>query len=154
MKFLLFSITCLTLYGCASPRIYTQEGLSLERDNPAKIACDSERNHKVLLGLNRKLYITAIDGESTLTWSSTFSDVRPYAEAAYLKPGRHYLDLVFTFLNSDAHGTVWFDAEAGGSYLVRWKMSGYGVSTWVEDLNTHKVIGGVPGTEPSEGNPD
>ena len=46
-----------------------------------------------------------------------------------------------------ATGTLWLDAEAGKSYIVRKRVEGYGVRFWVEDTATGQTVGGI---EPGE----
>ena len=135
--------------GCATPRTFTEQGASREASQGAKITCESEHTHTILNGLNQKVFIAAIDGKSTYTIGGSLTDTEPYAEAAYVKPGRHYLDLKYRYFDSFASGKVWFDAEAGGSYIIRRKVKGYAIVFWVEDLGTGKVVGGIPGGEPS-----
>ncbi|MBA4147558.1 MAG: hypothetical protein H0X66_05545 [Verrucomicrobia bacterium] len=148
---LLLMALCLVLCGCATQRTYTQKGVPLDPSASAIIMCDSENTHKFLNGLNKKVFIARIDGKSTFTVKGALTDTDPYAEAAYVSPGRHYLDLKYSHYNSYAWGRVWFDAEAGGSYIVRRRISGYSVIFWVEDMETGKVVGGIPGGEPPLG---
>ena len=76
------------------------------------------------------------------------TDTAPYAEYAWVTPGRHYLDLHYTYMNSFAWGQVWFDAEAGKTYVIRKQITGYSVRFWVEEEETGKLAGGIPGGEP------
>ena len=125
-----------------------QEGASSNDGRSAKIECDSEHSHGILIGLDQKVFIAAIDGKSSFTLSGLLTDTAAYSEIAYIKPGRHYVDIKYTHLGSFADGKVWFDAEAAGSYIIRQRIKGYGVLFWVEDQNTHKIVGGIPGGEP------
>jgi hypothetical protein len=144
----LFVLICLAVCGCTAPRTYVQAHASRQDGKAAKVACDSSHAHKVLNGLDQKVFIAAVDGKSTFTLGGALTDTAPYAESAYVTPGRHYLDLEYTYLNSFAWGKVWFDAEGGGSYMIRHKASGYELFFWVEDLATGKAVGGIPGGEP------
>lgn len=148
MTKLLFAALCLLLCGCATQRTYTQAGVPHDPAASAMIVCESENTHKILNGLNQKVFIAKIDEKSTFTVKGALTDTAPYAEAAYVTPGRHYLDLQYSHLNSYAWGRVWFDAEAGGSYVVRRQISGYAVTFWVEDMETGQAVGGIPGGEP------
>ena len=147
---ILIALICFALCGCASPRTFIQAGASKET-NSAKITCDSETNHNVLIGLNSKVYIASIDEKSTATFAGFMTDAEPYAQVAYVTPGRHYLDLKFSQMNSFAWGRVWLDAEAGKSYIIRKKAKNYAITFWVEEMDTGKIVGGIPGGEPESG---
>jgi hypothetical protein len=110
-----------------------------------QVIADSQRERTLFSGLDKRLYITEVDKESTNT--ACFHWPNCYAEEVLVGPGRHYLKLKFAHLASFAHGTVWFDAEEGKSYVVRKRLSGYGVQFWVEDASTGQPVGGRPGAE-------
>jgi hypothetical protein len=148
-EYLLLAGVGLGLCGCASPRTYTQPGASGEHGRSAKVICESDHTHSILQGLNQKVFIAAIDGKTTSTLTGALTDTEPFAEIAYVTPGRHYLDLKYSHLNHFAWGKVWFDAEAGGNYIVRRKIEGYSVMLWVQDQQSGKPVGGIPGGEPS-----
>jgi hypothetical protein len=146
MRKVFLAIICIALAGCSTaPTIYTQPGAT---EKSVKIACESESDHTILTGLNQKVFIAAIDGKSTHSIAGELVGRNQYAEAAYLKPGRHYLDIEYLHMNSFAYGHVWFDAEAGKAYVVRRKIKGYEVYFWIEELRTGKIVGGIPGGEP------
>lgn len=83
-----------------------------------------------------------------MTVEGLLTDKAPYAEMAYVKPGRHYLNLRYTYGPTFADGRVWFDAEAGKTYIIHRKATGYQIAFWMEELGTGKVVGGIPGGEP------
>ena len=146
----IFALLSAVLCGCASPRTFVQPAAAVDRDKSALVTCESEHGHTVLQGLNQKVFIAAIDNKSTFTMNGFLTDTAPYAESAYVTPGRHYLTLQYNHMNVYARAIVWFDANAGESYLVRRRIEGYSVMFWVEEANTGKIVGGIPGGEPEK----
>lgn len=133
--------------GCASTTrpsqaVDTPKGAAEKR---IRVTADSQRERTLFAGLDKRLYITHVDDESTNTACFHWPDC--YAEEVLVAPGRHYLKLKFAHLGSFARTTVWFDAEEGKSYIVRKRLSGYGVQFWVEDASTGRPVGGLPGAE-------
>jgi hypothetical protein len=130
--------------GCASAPPVDQAQIH-KTESRIRVTTDSENEHGLFSGLDKRVYITHVDDASTNTICFHFPDC--YAQKVFVSPGRHYLKLKFTYLNRFARTTVWFDAEEGRSYVVRRKLSGYGVQFWVEDLATGRPVGGLPGAE-------
>ena len=145
-------ILFLFLVGCESDG--TTAGIPKSPATPVgpallvKISCDSDHAHSMLMGLDHRVFIAAVDGKSTFTMAGMLSSPLPYIESAEVVPGRHYLDLRYAYTNLRASGKVWFDAESGHAYIVRKQTSGYDIKFWVEDVGTGKVVGGLPGGEP------
>jgi len=146
-------VLCLLCAGCASPWAFVAPDAKAASDPLVTVTCDSERTHTILTNLNPRVVITEVDGRFTYSPLRIFVGQRDYPEIAQLRPGRHNLDLRYVHNNTYADGSLWFDAEAGKTYRVRFKLEGYGVSFWVEEEGTGKAVGGIPGSEPDTQKP-
>ena len=112
---------------------------SLAGTGKAKITTDSEHDHTILAGLDRRIYITSLDGKSLFRLGAT-SD---YPEGMLLDPGRHEISIRFLHFNTFANGRLWFVAEREKSYIVRKQMENYSVRLWIEDMLTGRPVGGI-----------
>ena len=157
MKNSLLTIVCLALCGCTAPRTYTQPG-AVPGGISSEITSPNVITNSILDRLDIRVLIESVDGKSTATFWGFLTDSMPYAEAACVKPGRHYLGLRYDprglgGFQSHVLGRVWFDAEAGKNYFVRGGVVGDVVEFWMEDGETGRVVGGLAGGEtPLDGN--
>lgn len=145
MKMITFGICGLLVVGCATVPQQPMVKTNQDQSGRIRVFADSEQAHSFLVGLDKRLYITSVDKESTNT--VCFNWPNCYAQEVFVEPGRHYLNLKFAHMNSYAEGTVWFDADVGRSYVVRKRLLGYRVQFWVEDASTGTPVGGYPGSE-------
>ncbi|MCK6376463.1 MAG: hypothetical protein L6Q65_16170 [Zoogloea sp.] len=145
MNRLLTLMLLLLLVGCAAqPRqLYPGERLSPEKE--ARVSTDSEDVYGAIApGFDRKIYLVRINGESLSDTKALLGgQLHPYPTEAYVLPGRQELDVRYVHLNQYADGRVWFDAQAGKVYRVRYRISGYGVVFWVEDTAQGVPVGGL-----------
>jgi hypothetical protein len=65
-----------------------------------------------------------------------------------VEPGRHYLQVNYTDGDWRAFSKLWLDAERGKTYKVRSMVKEFRISFWIEDEETGKPVGGIPGGEP------
>ena len=140
----LLAVLSALIAGCATiaePELPT----SSVDSGRARISGDSETAHKFWKGLDQRVFITKLDGKSQFRLSLT-SD---YPQTVIVVPGRHYLDVQYRLFNMFANGKLWLDAEAGKSYLIKKKQRQYAVSLWIEEADSGRVVGGVPGGEPT-----
>lgn len=134
------------LISCGTTQPYRVPGTD-ESTATIRVYTESDRNHTVFAGLDQRLYIKAIDEKSTVN-QLCIQNCAP--TEAFVTPGRHNLDLMYAVGNTYANGSIYFDAELGKTYFVRRQTNGYGVRFWVEEVETKKVVGGIPGFEPKQ----
>jgi hypothetical protein len=146
----LLAIVCLALCGCTTPRTYTQPG-AVHGGMSSEITVPAADTNAILHKFENRVFIMSIDDKSTATLWGFLTDNEPYAEIACVRPGRHHLNLKYKSADPTfgffAFGRVWFDAEAGKNYFVRDRIKGYTVEFWMEESETGKVVGGLPGGE-------
>jgi hypothetical protein len=151
MKKSLVTMACLALCGCTTPRIYTEPGALEKGGGSAMITAESKNTNSFFHGFDYDLQIMSVDGKSTFSLWWLLRGSGPYAGAALVKPGRHHLRLKYSYEDPltayEATGVVWFDAEAGKPYIASGRANGYSVFFRMEEGDTHKVVGGLPGGE-------
>lgn len=132
-------------------RSLAQTDAPTPNENSATIIGESEHRHKINRHMDRRILITRLDEKSLLKsrLSLVFGIVN-YPEQITVAPGRHYIDVQYTYFNTYSNQKLWLDAEAGKTYIVKKKITGYSVQFWIEEADTGKVIGGIPGGEPDE----
>ncbi len=149
----LFSVAILLLSGCATTQTYSQ-GSATSKTDLITLTCDSETNLKLFPGANRTVTITKLDGKNV---GSSVSELlfgaaghAPGIDLAYVIAGRHELVLHWRSMNTYANMALWFNAEAGKSYAVRWKsfkgrnfLDPGSTDFWIEEVATGKHVGGV-----------
>jgi len=136
------------LFGCGSVPVYKGYSGEKNRSELALIRCDSEHNNQFLAGLDKRLYIFNIDGDSTYSFSSSLLANQEHPESALVEPGRHYITVRYDYFATRAYGSLWLDAEAGRNYLIKMAIKGYAIIFWIIDEDTGDVVGGIPGGEP------
>ncbi|MBL8434823.1 MAG: hypothetical protein JNL99_07785 [Zoogloea sp.] len=134
----------LLLVGCAAQPRQVYPGTRLSPDREARISTDSQHKYgAVAPGFDRKIYLTKINGESLSDMKAVLGgQMHPYPTEAYVLPGRQELDVRYVHMNGYADGQLWFDAQAGKEYLVRYRINGYSVLFWVEDVEQGAQVGG------------
>jgi hypothetical protein len=94
----------------------------------AQIQCDSA---------GQTLGIKTIDDEEVFSSSGLH---KSFPKEFRVQPGRHSIELVFSAGNASGEGKLLFDAEAGKTYTVHWKVEGYDVIFWMEDKESGQVV--------------
>ena len=133
------------LVGCAAGPRQVYPGTRLSVDQEAKISTDSEQAHgAVAPGFDRKIYLVSINGQRlTDTKAALGGQMNPYPTEAYVLPGRQELQVKYVYMNRFADGRLWFEAQAGKEYRVRYRIDGYAIVFWVEDLAQGTPVGGL-----------
>jgi hypothetical protein len=109
-------------------------------------------------GMNQTIVITRLDEKHFTSLAGAlflpngnFSRDQGIDEV-YVKPGRHELFLHWRHGDIYATSRLWFIAETGKSYAVRWKKNDDGsfwgtdlgtTSIWIEEVETGKHVGGI-----------
>lgn len=134
----------LLLVGCAAQPRQVYPGTRLSPDREARISTDSQSKYGAIApGFDRKIYLTKINGESLSDMKAVFGgQMHPYPTEAYVLPGRQELDVRYVHMNGYADGQLWFDAQAGKEYRVRYRINAYSVLFWVEDVEQGAQVGG------------
>jgi hypothetical protein len=89
----------------------------------------------------RKLFFTEIDGKPLSTVSAL--GIIRWDDPVILLPGKHTVGVQYYLGLSNGFAKMWFVAEAGKSYVVRTKDSGYSFRAWIEDAATGQPTGGL-----------
>ena len=98
--------------------------------------------------------ISCVDGDfirSSLGLSSTTTEAKVSTGVRYI--GILYERYVYNVGIYRAYTPVWVDAKGGDTYLIRHDTQGSRVRLWLEDQATGEEVGGVPGSEPVQGEP-
>ena len=84
-------VASLVLSGCATApaEFHASRGTRRAPAETARTTTDSQREHEVLIGLDDRIYITAVDGRNTEgnVWET-------HSRTVYVLPGTHTLYLV------------------------------------------------------------
>ncbi|MET0068972.1 MAG: hypothetical protein ABW096_02975 [Candidatus Thiodiazotropha sp.] len=143
MKYIAAIIMILLLSGCASrplnsdPYVYIPD--SVDVDHPeeyAIIKTISEHNHIFFAGLDERVQISSLDGQSLFKWSW----VSEYPIVSYLPQGVHEVTLRYAYLNTYAYSCFSFYADKGMIYTVNHAVSDRRFKYWVEA----ETVGRVP----------
>lgn len=118
--------------------VHVYDGPQRPLSELAQVQAESEHEHDVMQGLDARMYITHVDGESTFQLAVTA--VSDYPEVVYVLPGSHRFRMQWNQLDLIANPEVTFVAKAGRHYKVhKEEMSGR-VGVWVEDLATGQKV--------------
>jgi hypothetical protein len=145
LKVVITSVAAVLLAACAAEPRQIYSGARLSPEKEVRITTESEQSHGALApGFDRKIYLVKINGQSLTDGKALIGgQMDPYPIEAYALPGRIDLDIRYRYLNRAADGKLWFDGEAGKEYRVRYRIDGYKLLLWVEDVTSGKPVGGV-----------
>jgi len=137
----------LLISGCATVSTFkAYEGEEKSNDQVARITSNVKREGFAY----QRLSITKIDEISTFDFAASLLSSPAYPTSAIVLPGRHYIGLKYEHGLMFSDSVLWFDAEAGASYLLNANVDGYGVKFWITDASTGRAVGGIPGGEPKK----
>jgi hypothetical protein len=139
MRIFLISVFALIVSGCSTlPDFKGYEGPERPRSDLAKITTDSEKVHSIYVNFDKRLYISEVDGVSTV--ADFFSTARfKYPDVAYVLPGTRKIEVFWTFNNSVARAKLTAEVEAGKDYVVRHELVGNSIVRFrLEEINTEK----------------
>lgn len=143
-------VVAISTSGCATQQYQAYKGAPLSNAEQAVVQTESQRDHVVRSRLDQRLGIVDIDGVKTASFAACvmLGTENCYPDRAIVLPGRHHFTLRYDHGNSFSFGNIWFDAEAGKTYLIRRKILGYNIRMWVEENDLHTVVGGLADGEP------
>ena len=132
--------------GCATapPDFHAYEGPRRAPAEMARITTDSQRKHEVLIGLDDRIYITAVNGRDTEgnAWEK-------FPRTVYVLPGTHRLNLVWGNGFVVGRGCLDVPTQAGGRYIIRQffpadqPVRDRRVYLWAEDLDSRQSVTGT-----------
>lgn len=138
-----FFIFLLAASGCST--IHTQRGVNLQdKSSYITITTDSEKEHDILSGLDKRVVISSLDDESLYRMGWDFN----YPDVVHVTPGIHEIGVQYNYKGTYSNGCLWVNAILSESYIVRMKAHEYSVSFWIENTKTHERVGGICGSEP------
>jgi hypothetical protein len=132
----------LTLAGCAAPVVQLYEGPT--REPSQQVILRVEQRGRTFAG--ERVDIQQVDGKATLSFGEGILSSSSGAQAVYLLPGKHTVQLRYRGPGAAVTTNLWFVGEAGNSYLVKAGQTGDGLKVWIEDEKTGKPVGGVRGS--------
>lgn len=128
-------IACLVvlavLSGCGTGKPFVQK--NIDQSHAVRIVTDNVHDHLIPVDDSR-IFFTQIDQEKR---GINFSGV---AEEAYVSPGVHTIDMMFSQGNWHSYGKLVLDAQEGHVYVAHHEV-GQGVRFWFVDATTGKVVG-------------
>ena len=142
MKKILLISAFLTLAGCAAPVVQLYEGPTKESSQHVVLRVD--QRGRTFAG--ERVDIQQVDGKATLSFGEGILSSSSGAQAVYLLPGKHTVQLRYRGPGSAVTAHLWFVGEAGGSYLIKAGQTGDGLKVWIDDEKTGKPTGGVSGS--------
>jgi len=136
-------VLLLALAGCApAPVVQLYPGPTLAPSQHVVVRVDLRG--RAFAG--ERIDIQQVDGKPTLTFGEGIMSSSSGAEAVYLLPGKHILQLRYRGPGAAVTAHLWLVTEAGGSYLIKAGQTGDGLKVWIEDEKTGKPTGGVRGS--------
>ena len=146
-QFLPRKFTCLLLFsfvlaGCSTVPYFKAYKGEKEIDELAVLKGETKGEKGFFVSTREHTYISYVSNMPT----HKFFD--PVPENILVEPGRHYLQVNYRGPKGEAFSKVWLDAERGKTYIVKAKEKGGRAFFWIEDEETGKPVGGIPGGEP------
>jgi hypothetical protein len=132
----------LALAGCAAPVVQLYEGPT--REPSQQVVLRVEQRGRTFAG--ERVDIQQVDGKSTLSFGEGILSSSSGAQAVYMLPGKHTVQLRYRGPGAAVTAHLWFVGEAGSSYLVKAGQTGDGLKVWIEDEKAGKPVGGVQGS--------
>jgi hypothetical protein len=142
MKKIILTFSFLLLAACAAPVAQMYEGPT--RAPSEQVVLRVEQRGRTFAG--ERVDIQMVDEKRTLGTGEGILSSSSGAQAAYLLPGKHTVQLRYRGPGSAVTANLWFVGEAGNSYLIRAGQTGDGLKVWIEDEKTGKPTGGVRGS--------
>lgn len=139
---LIIPILLLALAGCAAPVVQLYEGPTKEASQHVVLRVD--QRGRTFAG--ERVDIQQVDGKATLSFGEGILSSSSGAQAVYMLPGKHTVQLRYRGPGSAVTAHLWFMGEAGGSYLIKAGQTGDGLKVWIEDEKAGKPTGGVSGS--------
>ena len=135
---LLFAVILMAGCATAPADFHAYSGATKPTSETARISTDSQIEHKVMVGLDDRIYVTAVDQRPTEgnAWEK-------YPRLVYVLPGTRHLDLVWGNGFVIAHGCLTVLAEAGHNYIIRQERQGDRVLLWADDEATNQSVTGI-----------
>ena len=128
------------LCSCASAPLvqHAYPGAPRPASETARITMDSQRGHGVLVGLDDRIYFTAVDGQPTQGTA-----LQKYPDEVFVLPGERRLSLVWGNGFTIAKGCLTVPALANHAYVIRQDARKEGVYLWAEDLASGQSVTGT-----------
>ena len=130
------------LAGCAAPVVQMYEGGARSPSEVVLVRVESRGRTFV----SERVDIQQVDDKPTLGTGEGILSSSSGAQAVYMLPGKHTLQLRYRGPGAAVTAHLWFVGEAGSSYLVKAGQTGDGLKVWLEDEKTGKPVGGVRGS--------
>lgn len=135
-------ILLLALAGCAAPVVKMYDGPVLAPSQQVILRVD--QRGRTFAG--ERVDIQQVDEKSTLSFGEGILSSSSGAQAVYMLPGKHTVQLRYRGPGAAVTAHLWLVGEAGGSYLIKAGQTGDGLKVWIEDEKTGKPTGGVRGS--------
>lgn len=142
MKNCILIFSLLLLSACAAPVAQMYEGPTLAPSQ--QVIVRVEQRGRSFAG--ERVDIQLVDEKRTLGTGEGILSSSSGAQAVYLLPGKHTLQLRYRGPGAAVTAHLWFVGEAGGTYLIKAGQTGDGLKVWIEDEKTGKPVGGVRGS--------
>jgi len=147
LKSALSVLLLLLASGCSS--IHTQKGIDLkDKSSFVTISTDTEKNNRILSGLDKRVVITTLNGKNLfrMGWDFVYPDV------VHVNEGVQTLQVRFNHMNNYADSCLWVNSKLGENYIVKKEIRDYSVMFWIENIESGERVGGICGSEPSKKN--
>ncbi len=135
----------LILFTASCSSIYVQNGIDLNDKNSfVTISTDTEKNHRIFKGLDKRVVITSLNGNSLIRigWDYHYPDV------IHVNEGVQIIEVRMNHMNYYADSCLWVDAKLSENYIVRKEIENYSVAFWIANIETGERVGGICGSEP------
>jgi hypothetical protein len=136
-------VSCLmALAACAAPVAKMYDGPVLAPSQ--QVVLRVEQRGRTFAG--ERVDIQLVDDKRTLGTGEGIISSSSGAQAVYMLPGKHTVQLRYRGPGAAVTANLWFVGEAGNSYLIKAGQTGDGLKVWIEDEKTGKPVGGVRGS--------
>jgi len=143
MRSIAVFLSVIALAGCAAApvtQLYPGPTLSPSQHVIARV----DLRGRAFAG--ERIDIQQVDGKQTLSFGEGIFSSSSGAQAVYMLPGKHTLQLRYRGPGAAVTAHLWLVGEAGGSYLIKAGQTGDGLKVWIEDEKTGQPTGGVRGS--------
>ena len=142
MKKFILIFGLLALAACAAPVAKMYDGPVLAPSQHVILRVD--QRGRTFAG--ERVDIQTVDDKKTLEFGEGILSASSGAQAVYMLPGKHTVQLRYRGPGAAVTANLWFVGEAGNSYLIKAGQTGDGLKVWIEDEKTGKPVGGVRGS--------
>ena len=134
---------CVSLPGTIEGDAFIEQGVMKgDVSSFSIITTESEHNHDLFSGLDKRIYVTHLDG---IYFQDSNWLMLSEIEKLYLRPGSHEIKVSYQHKGMYANGCLELVTEEGVNYHINRSFHSYSVSFGLENKETGERVGNVCG---------